>query len=250
MKKTFRLLMMTGILLSGCTSIKVIENPEIINHQEPKFDQKASETALAEMGCVSDGSEGNWDCPSESKMGKLGCEHIGIDERLGGFTPAYSIWQCFNQNRNSNDNFMALSSCNEWPLVYYSMGFVIGKDDNYRLLGITDITDLQIALAPIDSANEALSFLLLAVQIYVPLDGAWPEFHIDRSLNPVFHSEQIEGTHTEESTDGYRINLFTGIDCGCENFDIFSINILVTRGGEIKIINQELLYTTDFVCVD
>lgn len=242
------------VFLVACSSEVVenekIENPKIINYAEPRFYQ--GDATLIDLGCQSSGVKGHWDCSSDSQLGSMGCDHIYTDEWIGGFTPPYWIWKCFNRESISNEYFTPSESCHDdWPMEYYSEAFVVANTKEVRFLNVLDTSDLTRTFAPIDSKEEALSYLILATYIS---DGSlgelWPAFRPDIDWNSIeYHLDMIEGTHVLESKDGYLINLFSGFDCGCDNHNVYTVNVLVAKDGKIYELDKRLIYTVE-ACVD
>jgi len=223
-----------------------VRNPKIINYPEPNFYQDIN--LVSKTGCVSAGNENDWFCSPESQMGLLGCDSISTDERLGGFDPPYTIWQCNPNETVSKDYVVSKSGCTGG--YSYTKSFVLAMNGKYRLLNVKDISDLKETFGPIDSDNEALSYLIAASEFYKPLEGIWPQFHFYTDFSPVFYLQEVNGTHVENVKDGYLINMFGGDNtCGCYDHSIYQIMILVTKGGEFQILNRHLAYTF-YACGD
>lgn len=245
MKSMFQIIIIASLFLTGC-SLSTVKNPKIINHLEPNYFQDT--TALEKAGCTSDGSNHGWNCDPKGQLGLLGCDSIMTIEKVGNFAPSYSIWKCFRHDDVENDQFILRTSCAGFHL--FSMGIVLAQDGKYRLLDLRDLSDLKNVIAPIDSGDKALSYLLIANDFYSLIDNLVPKYQIDITEISAFHVEKLEGTHVEHVGNDYLINMYTGYGCGCSQADIYMENILITKAGDINIVDKKLMYTTVFVCAD
>ena len=174
---------------------------------------------------------------------------FGLLSKLGTLRyPLY--WGCYRYDNVVSDQFILQTNCGGNNSS--SMGIVLFQDGKYRLLNLKSIDDLKNAFAPIDSDDQALSYILMADNFYSTLDDLAPQFAIDQadlSQPSTFRVTEFSGTHTEKTDDSYIVNLYTANSC-CTDQDIYAENILVTTAGDINIMDKRLVFTFNEVpCV-
>jgi hypothetical protein len=103
---------------------------------------------------------------------------------------------------------------------------------------------LQQLVAPIESEAEALSYAVAVTGFFVLRDG--PTHVVDLA------TEQLDTTFVRRERDDFRVHLFTAKTCGCEREFLASTDYLVTRDGEVRALESELVYTVpgETTCVD
>jgi hypothetical protein len=115
-------------------------------------------------------------------------------------------------------------------MMRYYESFVLLQDGEFTL--IASIFELQAAYAPIESANEALSYALVATGLSARygLQGG--------ESTPVTYYlvDTIQDTHVEETEDGYRVHLYSGYQppCGCGTHTRYTVDVSVTRDGQVR----------------
>jgi len=98
------------------------------------------------------------------------------------------------------------------------------------------VADLQPVFAPVESADEALSYALaVADDNYYAAFGL--KIHNDGSAKvpyptPQYLVARIEDTHVEETTEGYLVHLFRSPACLC-GYETYAVGVLVTREGQV-----------------
>ena len=211
------------LMVSGCTKSR------FITHPQPKFDLKLDEFIAA--GCSPETSGSNWTCKKDSPISLLGCETLYPNQLFGALTPAYPMMICkaFEQVPPTELlKYYETSGC--MRSFYFSL--VIFKDDTFQL--INSVSDFRILFAPIESPDEALSYALVAT-----------DYHANYDLEPdpdlEYLTNKLENTYVDETEKGYEVHLFTPFSpqCSCDPHISSAINILVTREGEISIIDSE-----------
>ena len=124
----------------------------------------------------------------------------------------------------------------------YTYGsYLLFKDGQYRL--IANQSELQVLFAPVDSANEALAFALVATDLAA-------KFRLDHAGSE-YYAETIEGTHVDETPEGYVVHLFANLErrCDCATFVTSAVDVLVTREGRVEVIESQPAYGYS-ACID
>lgn len=161
----------------------------------------------------------------------------------GGLDPAYPMAACRGFWDREKDPAEApalyVSGC-AFPQMF---SLVIFKDGAYQKLD--QLWKIQQTFAPIDSPEEALSYALVATDLY-PLYGQ----QVSPSLE--YFQNRLEDTHVEQTDDGWLVNLFDYRWCGCGEHYEYTVDVLVTREGEVTVGTpvQLDLDPEDFSCAD
>jgi hypothetical protein len=183
----------------------------VVNHPAPQLTVSAD--WLEEAGCTQGGYE--WDCRPDGPVGALGCEKIRVVDLLGGLSPADPLVECANYTGElpSSTKFRK-----EGCMVLVLTTHLLLRDNAYQLVSGAD--DLQSLFAPIESADEALSYALAATDLYARYGQ---EIESERYL-----VEEIEDTHVDETPDGYLVHLFSPPDppCGCAIHTVRAVDVL------------------------
>ena len=222
-------------------SAVMIAAPEIITHSPPNL--TATTQVLKDAGCVYDKQYlHNWNCEGNLQLMALDCESISPDDLLAGLTPAYPVMRCSHVGREP---------LNKWR--FYNTGcmkdfyssYVLFKGSEFQL--ITEVSDLHSTFAPIESADEALGYAIVAtnlVAIYRKEDD-----HKLRGYN--FYVDKYEDTHVDETSEGYVVHLFSIPTplCGCQIHTTYLVDILVTKDGRVQQLNATEAYSEDS-CID
>jgi len=100
---------------------------------------------------------GAWVCPDNAAIQALGCDTLAPDNLLAGFTPLRPIMRChsFKTELPDSEHFRCVEGS-------YN-GYLLFQDGHYRL--IANQSELQAWFAPVESADEALSFALVATNL-------------------------------------------------------------------------------------
>ena len=107
---------------------------------------------------------------------------------------------------------------------------VLLRDGEFQLTGL--IPELQAVFAPVESANEALSYALAATGLYARYGI---ETHECTSVD-CYLADTIEDTHVDETEGGYVVHLFSDYEppCGCGTHITCAVRVSVTREGQIS----------------
>ena len=210
-------------------------SPTIIPHPKPALSVDLQ--VLRDAGCAIDWGRysGAWVCPDNAAIKALGCDTLAPDNLFAGFTPYYPVMRCrtFQSPPPDQEHFRRMG---------YSYGsYLLFKDGHYRL--IANQSELQTLFAPVDSTDEALAFALIATDLAakLSLDHAGGEYY----------AETIEGTHVDETSEGYVVHLFANPAqcCGCATFVTSAVDVLVTRNGRVTVLESQPAYGYS-ACID
>ncbi len=209
--------------------------PQVISHPKPAL--SADLQVLRNAGCVIDYGRygGAWVCPDNTAIQALGCDTLAPDNLLAGFTPLYPIMRCnsFKSEPPDSQHFRCVENSYRSYLLF--------KDGQYHL--IANQSELQTLFAPVESANEALSFALVATDLAAKygLEG----------IGGQYYAETIEGTYVVETPEGYVVHLFTNPEplCGCGPHITSAVDVLVTGDGRVEVINTQPAYGYG-ACID
>jgi hypothetical protein len=166
---------------------------------------------------------------------------------LGGLDPSYPIARCSYQlMREGVDN-----PFEDVEFIYYTGGllpigirYVIVRDGEYALLATE--ADLAATFAPIESPEEALSYVLAARNL-----DAYYGLEYDSSLE--YFVDRIEDTYVTETDDGYQVHLFFYQLFGCGPHNTYAVDVAVSTDGAITELGQQELFKNpdeDLLCVD
>ncbi len=209
--------------------------PTIIPHPKPALSVDLQ--VLRDAGCAIDWGRysGAWVCPDNAAIRALGCDTLAPDNLFAGFTPYYPIMRCrtFQSLPPDQEHFRCMDH------TYGS--YLLFKDGQYRL--IADQSELQSLFAPVSSADEALSFALVATDLAA-------KFSLDK-VGGEYYAGTIEGTHVDETPEGYVVHLFANPEqrCGCATFVTSAVDVLVTRAGRVEVMKTQPAYG-DSACID
>ncbi len=230
--------------LSNCKRV-----PEFINHPPP--DLSVDFSPFLDVGCPPN-DYGALICEKDSPLVALGCDRIaGPYDLLGGLTPAYPIASCFFETYAHWDDDETLFRYEDEGHVYTYGGlnptyirYLIVVDDEMRL--IRTQADLQATFAPIESANEALSYALA-------WDDVSPYYGLEYDRELRYLVDVIEDTHVEEMNEGYLVHLYYYAFYGCGPHTTSSMDMLVTYQGDVEVVQVEGVFEDpeeDHLCVD
>lgn len=145
----------------------------------------------------------------------------------GGLQPVYPMAEC------SIELAISVKATTEPPHLFMTgcalrtiHSLVIFKDGTYQ--NLDQFEELQAVFAPIESADEALSYAMLATGYY-PLYGQTVNKELD------YFQRTLEDTFVEETQEGWKVRLFFYRLCGCSEHYVNVVNALVTRAGDISL---------------
>jgi hypothetical protein len=122
--------------------------------------------------------------------------------------------------------------------------YVIQQDGQFVLL--KSLADLQRIYAPVDSEKEALSYAL-AVTGYQAITNfpAPPGYR--------YFVDQVKDSRAVRTDQGYLVNLYDYIFCGCGPHTTFVVNIFVKSDGTMQEVSRAPAFEDpeqDALCVD
>lgn len=222
--------------------------PQFINHPRPELTVDFS--AFEKAGCP-ENEYGMRSCELDSQLGELGCTSIQEPASLlGGLEPAYPLAICYVEPLANGEE-----TDPEFPeegTYFYASGglypryvrYVIYKDGNFEL--IQNENEFKATYAPVDSAEEALSFALAVRRV-----SAYYDLQPDQNLK--YEVKSIEDTHVEITDVGYQVQVYFYQAFGCGPHYTYDVDLLVTQQGEIEELSKEAIFRNpedDDLCVD
>jgi len=229
-------LLLTVLLSAACGKASATRLPEITRYSQPVM------TISQDLYLGSNCSDEYYFriCAPQSPLGQLGCRQIfRPPENLGGLTPPTPMLVCRTDDETlPPDAYIVNQGCSS---TFY-LRYVIPQGGKYGL--IKNIADLQAVFAPIETPQEAISYAIAATG-YSPFFDHQPQPGIRYFVN------QMEETHAVETPQGYRVNLVDDRFCGCGPHTVTSVEVTVTRDGEVSVGAPQPLYQDpelDTVC--
>jgi len=217
--------------------------PQLINHSHPSI-QMDINTLLNRFHCQQTETQVISGC--DHLRTQMGCDQFELPNPLwGAVTPLYPLIACIIFQTPSVVEKMEregyLTQHQNKPSYYRR--YVIWKDDQFQLL--KNLDELQRLLAPIDSAEEALSYALMAT----PFQAQY-----NQTLNPKYryYVNRIEDTHVVSTDKDYQILLYTKRQIGCGSHPTSTVLVTVSRNGLISYPSQQLAYVDpaeDNLCI-
>jgi hypothetical protein len=231
---------------ASCQSINPAR-PQVTNHPAPQIPPLSMAT-FEDAGCTPD-EFGRWECPDESAITTLGCDSLDEpDELLGALNPTYPVARClYFPIQNQQDNPNALDEprvFNEGCLLPIYVRYVISRDGQFALINTSD--ELKEVYAPIESADEALSYALAAT-------GLEAKYGLQREPGYRYFQDTLEDTFVAEQNGGFEVLLYHYQVCGCGPHTTSVVRLQVTREGAIQEISNNPVYedpAEDGLCVD
>jgi hypothetical protein len=196
--------------LSACQS-----KPEFINHPPPNH--------VVSMDVFAD----------QTLVANFGCDEIQAPSNLiGGLEPPYPIAICVIQYTPGEGTEALAAEIESGQFVFYTGGllgsyirYLIYQNGEYLLLKTEE--DLRRLFAPIESPDEALSFVLAAKNL-----SAYYGLQYDPAYK--YEVDTIEDTHVTPDADGYLVHLFHDQRFGCGPHWISEIDAYVSVSGNIE----------------
>ncbi len=217
------------IFLSAC-QIK----PKIINHTPP--DLVVSFEAFNDPSLAS----------------RFGCNELQMPSNLlGGLEPPYPIAICTIQYIPGEGSEELIAAIDNGQYLYYTGGlfgtyirYVIQQDGEFVLLKTEK--DFRKVFAPIESADEALSYALAVrnLSAYYGIEY-FPEYE--------YEVDTIEDTFVAPEADGYLVHLFYDSVFGCGPHWTFAVDVHVSTDGSMEELSSTPLFrdpNLDELCVD
>jgi hypothetical protein len=198
------------ISLSACQS-----KPEFINHAPPNL--------AVSMDVFSD----------DALLADLGCDEIQAPSGLiGGLEPSYPIAICAIQYIPGEGTEELAAVIESGQFFYYTGGllgtyirYIIYQNGEFVLLETEE--DLRKLFAPIESADEALSYVLAAKHL-----SAYYGLKYDPAYE--YEVDTIEDTYVTPDKNGYLVHLFHDQAFGCGPHWISEVDVHVSVDGNIE----------------
>lgn len=217
------------IFLSACQS-----KPEFINHAPPRL--------AVSMDVFSEAT----------LLARFGCNEIQAPPSLiGGLEPSYPIAICTLQHIPGEGTEELEAVIESGQFLYYTGGlfgtyirYVIYQNGEFVLIKTEE--DLRKLFAPIESPEEALSYVLAAKNL-----SAYFGIQYDPAYE--YEADTIEDTHVLRDTDGYLVHLFHDQAFGCGPHWISEVDIHVSAAGSMEERSSRQLFRNpdlDDVCFD
>jgi hypothetical protein len=217
------------IFLSACQS-----KPEFVNHPSPNLavstDVFFDDTLSATFGCN---------------------EIQGAPSLIGGLKPSYPIAICTLQYIPGEATEELAAEIESEQFIYYTGGlfgtyirYIIYQNGEFVLLKTEE--DLRKSFAPIESPEEALSYVLAAKNL-----SAYYGIQYDPAY--VYEVDRIEDTYVTTDTGGYLVHLFYDQAFGCGPHWISEVDVHVSVDGNIEERSSRQLFRNpdlDDVCLD
>ena len=217
--------------------------PQLINHSPPPIQMNIN-TLLNRFHCQQTETQ----AVSCNDLGtQMECDQLELPNPLwGAVTPLYPLISCIiiqtPQVVEKIEREGYLTQHQGKPSYYRR--YVIWKDEKFQL--VKNIDELQKLFAPIDSAEEALSYALMAT----PFQAQY-----NQTVNPQYryYVSLIEDTHVVSTDKDYQILLYTKRQVGCGSHPTSTILVTVSRNGLISYPSQQLAYgdpAEDNLCIN
>ena len=243
--KSLLSLLLLSTFLTACQS-----RPEFINH--PKPDLTVNFEPFETAGCL-DSGYGYYTCESGSPLKDLGCDEIRPPaDLLGGLSPSYPLAVCvinyFNPDGTISDLAPELEAGEH---IYVNGGLVpvyirYVTIQNGEFVLIRHFEEFQKTYAPIETADEALSYVLALRRLF-----AYYDLSNDSALK--YEVETIEDTYVTPDGDGYFLHLYDYEFFGCGPHMTNAVDIRVSKEGLTEEISRTAVFRNpeeDGLCVD
>lgn len=196
--------------------------------------------------------------PETGSLAALECNEIRgpPSDLLGALDPAYPIAYCTTRNgeKTIGVEWVSLGDYAYSPQgdYFYAAGcmlltyvrYVVFRDTQLALIETED--EFRDLFAPIETADEALSYVLAVTGLY-----AYYGLELDSEY--VYFVDVIEDAHVDPVADGYVVHLFQEEVCGCGPHPTSAVDFHVTPQGYVRQIRLEAMYNDpakDKMCID
>jgi hypothetical protein len=231
-------------LLSAACAIRtpsfLSSGPKVINHPAPALTVDTAPFQNAGCGTSPDYQP----CDAASPLGELGCANIrDTSPLLGGLTPAYPMVYCITRYQRSADPpdpALFHKAC----LAGQNYRLALSRDGQTQL--VNNLAELQAAFAPIETPDEALSYAMAA-------SGFEAQYGYKADSSYRYKVQQVEDTHVDTTGTGYVVHLFDSYICGCGPHAYKSVDVTVTRDGQIEVGQRQPVSEDpkmDGLCID
>jgi hypothetical protein len=155
----------------------------------------------------------------------------------GGLDPKSPIAYCYKRQQEGDVCYRelvneAFSTC---------LRIVVYGDGAFHLISTEE--ELREMFAPIESADEALSYALAGMAGPFLEDGP-PSAYYGLKLDPglKYLVDVIEDTHVDSTAGGYVVHLYHYQQWGCDHPTFYAIDVLVTSEGKVTPVRKEVVY--------
>ena len=215
--------------------------PQVVNYPKPNL--QLDTAAFRRAGCTIERDD-TVTCPWESPVADLGCSRLNKpSDLLAGLNPQLPLIQCRITSTRSQPNPRDYFYRTGGLLPNY-IRYVVYKDGKFVLVKNQD--EFKRIFAPIESANEALSYALAVKNL---------QAYYGQQANPDYEYfvDKIEDTHVVKNREGYSLNLYEKKVFGCGAHPISVVNVVVTPEGDVREVSRKEVYKNpdeDNLCVD
>jgi len=221
------------VLLLSCTLPGLGKKSAITNHTMP--DLSIDMTPFEEAGCTAD-SYGIWTCPEGSSLADFECDRIETPAALlGGLEPADALALCWIMPFQHADFEEAarLEEAVEQEGYIYADGcmlptyarYIVAHDGTFELLANPEA--FQAHFGEVTSYDEALSYALATTNYYAA-------YGLEAEPSYRYLVDELEDTYVlDNEENGYIVHLYSYQFCGCGPHTTSTIDIIVTRDGEV-----------------
>jgi hypothetical protein len=215
--------------------------PTFINHPAPNYPSTLQ--PFKDAGCKLD-PQGKLRCPPNNPpFDQLGCYEIVEGSPLFGGLAQAPFMLCIIEPEPDvqlkADEYLYNQGCRDGYFVRY----VMFKDGAFQLIQNAD--QLKEAYAPIQTADQALSYALAAT-------GLQAMYGL-KDDNLRYLQPQIEDTTVVPSQDSYTINLYSYALCGCGPHATSLVMVTVSANGDLTLGDPQPAWEDpekDNLCVD
>jgi hypothetical protein len=211
-------ILLTIVFIAGCTNIRITRENEVHTLEKPVLIDSAHYSLLK------DSFDFDYIMPANQLLGSLHPK----------FPLAYGITNSYDINSLYMEG--CLNPTGYSLIVEDSSGFKIINDQN----------DLKAIFAPIETKEEALSYICA-------FTGQEPKYAFEIESGFRKFVRTINTTYSIEKEDGFEVNLFDYRECGCGPHTYFMVIYRIKRSGEIYVKETVQLYEDplqDGLCVD
>lgn len=225
------------LALTSCSFPQIKRAPDIVQHDPPVLSVDdsyfVSTNCYNDLSCLPDG------LISTDRQ----YDHLGkAPDLLGGLSPSVPLAVLTSNwyQPIPDVQFMYVKPCLSTRHVRY-LARVAGE-----LILLDTIESMAAIYAPIESAEEALSYALATT-------GFSAVYDLESTPDLKLLVEPLEETFVSETPDGYTVHLFDTFLCGCGPHIIQSVEVQVSRDGQVTQSQPVEAYrdpAIDDLCVD
>lgn len=205
------------LALTSCSILQFKRTPDIIQHDQPAL--SLDDSYFVSINCYSDRS-----ClPEEMTSTDPQYDHLGkAPDLLGGLTPSIPLAVLTSNwyQPIPDVQFMYIKPCLSTRHVRYVARV------NGELILLDSVESMAAMYAPIESAEEALSYALATT-------GYSAVYDLESTPNLKLMVDPLEESYVTETPEGYTAHLFDTFLCGCGPHIIRSVEVQVSRDGKV-----------------